>query len=366
MNKLKQLADLGQSIWLDNIHRKMLKTGGLGGLIEKGILGVTSNPSIFEKAIAGSPDYDEQLEELVQSGANTGEIYEALVLDDIGQAADILMQVYKETDGLDGYVSLEVSPELAHDTQGTIEEARRFFSLLKRPNILIKVPATDAGIPAIEELIASGVNVNVTLIFAISNYEQVANAYIRGLQRALDTGIDLHSIASVASFFVSRVDTAVDTALAEVGSEALRGKIAIANAKLAYQKFKEIFSGQDWDRLASAGAQVQRPLWASTSTKNPAYPDTLYMDGLIGPFTVNTVPPATLQSYMDHGNVDETLEAGLGDAERQVEELKELGIDFGAITRQLQVDGVEAFANSYRNLLTSIEEKAEQMTVRGS
>jgi transaldolase len=327
---------------------------------------VTSNPSIFEKAITGSPDYDEQLEDLIQSGASTGEIYEALVLDDIGQAADILKQVYDKTDGLDGYVSLEVSPELAHDTQGTIEEAKRFFNLLKRPNILIKVPATDAGIPAIEELIASGVNVNVTLIFAISNYEQVANAYIHGLQRALDAGMDLHSIASVASFFVSRVDTAVDAALADVGSKALRGKIAIANAKLAYQRFKEIFSGQDWDRLASAGAQVQRPLWASTSTKNPAYPDTLYMDELIGPFTVNTVPPSTLQSYLDHGKVDETLEPGLVDAKRQVQELKELGIDFGAITGQLQIDGVEAFANSYRNLLASIDQKVEQMTVQAS
>lgn len=364
MNKIQQLAELGQSIWLDNIHRKMLNTGGLQDLIGMGILGVTSNPSIFEKAIAGSPDYDEQLEKLVKAGSNAGEVYEALVLEDIGNAADILKKVYDRTDGLDGYVSLEVSPELAHDTQSTIDEAKRYFSLLNRPNIMIKVPATDEGIPAIEELIGLGVNVNVTLIFALSNYEEVARAYIRGLERALQAGIELHSIASVASFFVSRVDTAVDAALGEIGNEALAGKIAIANAKLAYHRFKEIFSDQVWDRLASAGARVQRPLWASTSTKNPSYPDTLYMDGLIGQSTVNTVPPATLEQYLDHGIVENTLEAGLDEAEMQIQALKDAGINFGVITQKLQVDGVEAFAKSYRNLLSAIDEKIKQMKVQ--
>jgi transaldolase len=364
MNNIQKLAELGQSIWLDNIQRKMLETGGLTDLIDQGVLGVTSNPSIFEKAIAGSKDYDEQLKTLLAGGASTPEIYEALVLKDIEMAADSLRSVYDRTDGRDGFVSLEVSPELAHQTEATIAEAKRYFDLLNRPNIFIKVPATEAGIPAIEELIAAGVNVNVTLIFALSNYEQVAGAYIKGIKRAHEAGLDIHGIASVASFFVSRVDTAVDGALDEVGNQELRGKIAIANAKIAYKRFKQIFGGSEWDQLASAGARVQRPLWASTSTKNPEYPDTLYLDTLIGPHTVNTVPPATLEAYIDHGRVEPSLEDGIGRAEQQVEKLKELGIDFDAVTAKLQEDGVDAFAKSYRQLIAAIDEKSAQMKVR--
>ncbi len=364
MNNIKKLSNLGQSIWLDNIQRRMLESGGLQELIDEGVLGVTSNPSIFEKAITGSSDYDEQLKALLSQGASTDEIYEALVLTDIKMAADLLRPVYDQSEGIDGYVSLEVSPELADLTQETIAEAKRYFDLLARPNIMIKVPATDAGIPAIEELIAAGVNVNVTLIFALANYEKVANAYIKGLQRALAEGKELHSIASVASFFVSRVDTAADPALEDAGVEELKGKIAVANAKIAYKRFKQIFSGEEWDRLASAGARVQRPLWASTSTKNPEYSDTLYLDSLIGPHTVNTVPPSTLESYIDHGSVTLTLEDGVGRAEQQVKELKEAGIDFDAITDKLQIVGVEAFAKSYRNLIDSINEKCKQMKVK--
>lgn len=361
MNNIQKLADLGQSIWLDNIHRKMLESGELKALIDKGVLGVTSNPSIFEKAITGSADYDPQLRKLIEEGASTVDIYEALVLRDIEMAADELRPVYQRTDYLDGYVSLEVSPELAHDTDATIEEAKRYFGLLDRPNIMIKVPATDAGIPAIEQLIAAGVNVNVTLIFALSNYEDVAQAYIKGLQRAHGAGRELHSIASVASFFVSRVDTAVDEALNDAGNETLLGKIAVANAKLAYQRFHEIFSGENWRTLASAGARVQRPLWASTSTKNPAYPDTLYLDALIGAQTVNTVPPATLDSFLDHGQVALTLQEDVDAAREQVEGLARAGVNLEAITDKLQVDGVAAFADSYRKLIDAIEEKCTEM-----
>jgi transaldolase len=366
MNNIQKLAQLGQSIWLDNIHRKMLESGELKRLTDQGVLGVTSNPSIFEKAIAGSVDYDEQLSVLIQEGASTNEIYEALVLQDIGMAADILRPIYDRTDGLDGYVSLEVSPELANETERTIEEAKRYFELLGRPNIMIKVPATQAGIPAIEELIAAGININVTLIFALSNYEDVTSAYIKGLERASQDGKNIHSITSVASFFVSRVDTAVDAALKEVDNQELQGKLAVANAKLAYARSKEIFSGEAWDQLVSMGARLQRPLWASTSTKNPAYSDVLYLDELIGPSTVNTVPPKTLESFLDHGTVSLTLESDVDQARDQLERIDNLGIDFDAITEKLQEDGVQAFAKSYRNLITAIDDKCEQMKAKAT
>jgi transaldolase len=364
MNKIQEIQDLGQSVWLDNIHRKMLEKGGLQNLIDKGVSGVTSNPSIFEKAIAGSSDYDDQLVALLDQEASIIEIYEALVLRDIGMAADTLKEVYDRTNGADGYVSLEVSPELADDTDGTVDEAKRYFTLLNRPNIMIKVPATEAGIPAIEALIATGVNVNVTLIFALTNYEDIAQAYIKGLEHAANAGIALQEIASVASFFVSRVDTAVDTLLDEIGNKELQGKLAIANAKLAYRRFKQIFNGSAWDHLEQMGARVQRPLWASTSTKNPAYPDTLYVDELIGPSTVNTVPPTTLDSYLEHGKVELTLEEDIGAAEDQFNQIRDLGIDFNAVTQKLQEDGVKAFAKSYRNLIAAINDKCERMRVQ--
>lgn len=361
MNNIQKLNEIGQSIWLDNIHRKMLESGGLNELIEQGVLGVTSNPSIFEKAITASSDYDEQLQQLVVEDRSITAIYDALVLEDIQQAADILRPVFEETEGLDGYVSLEVSPELAHDSDKTVAEAKRYFNQLGRPNIMIKVPATEAGIPAIESLISSGVNVNVTLIFGLDNYEKVAKAYINGLKTLHSEGGELHSVASVASFFVSRVDTAVDQALDGVGDTELKGKIAIANAKLAYRHFESIFSGSGWQVLAEAGAKVQRPLWASTSTKNPAYPDTLYLDGLIGARTVNTVPPGTLDAFLDHGQVVETLSQDVDSAEDQVNKLTDVGVDLKAVTDKLQQDGVEAFAKSYRNLLAAIGEKCESL-----
>jgi len=362
MTKLTELAKLGQAIWLDYIRRSFITTGELQALIERGLRGVTSNPTIFDKAIAGSTDYDEDLRRLVKGGTSDADIYEELVLDDIGRTADTLRPVYERTDGLDGYVSLEVSPALANDTDGTIAEARRFFSKLERPNVMIKVPATGAGIPAIEALIGEGVNVNVTLIFSLGHYEPVAEAYITGLERRLAAGGDVSSVASVASFFVSRVDTAVDVALEKIGHPEIQGKIAIANAKVAYARFREIFSGERWDRLAAHGARLQRVLWGSTGTKNPRYPDTLYVDSLIGPDTVNTVPPATLQAFLDHGRAASTMDDGLDEARNNLARLSSLGIDLDAITQQLQEDGVDAFAKSFENLMASITEKRKQLT----
>jgi transaldolase len=362
MTKLHELNKLGQSIWYDNIRRGLLDSGELARLIEAGVSGVTSNPSIFEKAIAGSTDYDDALHELVDAGKTVDEIYEALALEDIGRTADLLRPIYDETEGADGYVSLEVSPALAHDTEQTIAEARRLFGTLGRPNVMIKVPATAAGLPAVETLIADGVNVNVTLMFALARYEEVAQAYVAGLERLAAGGGDLRQVASVASFFVSRVDSAVDRALEEhQEGEDLKGKIAIANAKLAYASFCEIFSGKRWEKLAAHGARVQRPLWASTSTKNPRYPDTLYVDQLIGPHTVNTVPPHTLQAVMDHGTVTLTLEAGVDEAHDQLARLSKLGVDLDEITQQLLEDGVASFAKSFASLMESIARKQEQL-----
>ena len=358
--KLHELAELGQSIWYDNIRRALIEDGGLQALVDSGVAGVTSNPSILEKAIAGSSDYDRALAEMVGQDLSEVELYEALAIEDIQRAADILRPVYERTAGLDGYVSLEVSPELAHDTAATVDEARRLFAALGRPNILIKVPATPAGIPAIETLIGAGININVTLIFSQAHYEAVAWAYVAGIEKLAAAGGDLAGVASVASVFVSRADTAVDRALEALGSEealSLRGKIAIANAKVIYARFHEIFGGERWSALAAQGARVQRPLWASTSTKNPDYPDTMYVDALIGPHTVNTVPPATLQAFLDHGTVALTVEEGLAEARAQLDRLAGLGIDLEAVMQQLQDDGVAAFAQSFESLLTSVGEK---------
>jgi transaldolase/glucose-6-phosphate isomerase len=372
MTKLHELAHLGQAIWFDYIRRSFITSGELQTLIDEGLRGVTSNPTIFEKAIAGSTDYDEDLRRLVEAGKTVEEIYEALAQDDIRRAADLLRPVYEQTDGADGYVSLEVNPNLAHNTEGTIAEARRLFSALDRPNVMIKVPAAPAGIPAIETLIGEGIHVNVTLMFSLDHYEAVVEAYIAGLEKLAADGGDLSKVSSVASFFVSRVDTAVDRALEAIGTPeavALQGKIAIANAQAAYARFCEIFSGGRWERLAAQGARVQRPLWASTSTKNPLYPDTLYVDSLIGPNTVNTVPPATLNAFRDHGTVAPTLEAGpsaslragLEEARIQLARLAELGVDLDAITQKLQEDGVAAFAQSFEALMATIAEKRDRL-----
>lgn len=355
------LYKLGQSIWLDNIRRQFLKSGGLADVVKQGVRGVTSNPAIFEKAIANSDDYDEQLETLVGDNKSVDEIYDALVIQDIQDAADILRPLYDESKRGDGYISLEVSPTLADDTDGTIADARRYFKAVNRPNLMIKVPATPEGVPAIRTLIGEGINVNVTLIFSLEQYEAIAKAYIDGLKIYADNGGDVSKVRSVASFFVSRVDGAVDAALEKVGNTELQGKIAIANAKLAYALYKELFSGDEWKALADKGAVAQRVLWASTSTKNPDYPDTLYVDSLVGDHTVNTVPPDTLDALLDHGKTTPALEDGVEEAQQQVDQLASLGIDFDQITQDLQEDGVKKFADAFESLLTSIEEKRERI-----
>lgn len=372
-NNLTEIMKLGQSIWYDNIRRAMLTSGDLKKKIEEDDLrGVTSNPTIFEKAITGSSDYDEQMRSLVQSGKSVSEIYEELVVGDIGNAADILKPVYDKTDGVDGYISLEVNPKLAYETQGTIDEASRLFERLGRKNVMIKIPAAQEGLPAIEEAIYRGVNINVTMIFSIENYEQVAEAFIRGLERRAAEGKQVDHIASVASFFVSRVDTAIDTELEykarhasspeeKARLEAMCGRAAVANAKLAYQKFKEIFHGSRFADLKAKGAQVQRCLWASTGTKNPKYSDVLYVDNLIGPETVNTVPPATYTAIRDHGRVALTLEEGLEECRALIGELAGVGIDLKAVTEKLQKDGLDAFVNSFDTLVESIESKRDAL-----
>lgn len=365
MNPLVTLTEMGQSVWLDYIRRSFLEGGELDRLIrEDGVRGVTANPTIFEKAIVGSDDYDEALRELVAADghASVGELYESLAIQDIRMAADLLKRSYDETGGADGFVSLEVSPRLAHDTAGTIAEARRLWKEVRRPNLMIKVPATPEGIPAIEELIADGVNVNVTLMFSLDHYEAVAAAYLRGVARTAKP----RQIASVASFFVSRVDSAVDRALEETGTEAakaFRGTVAIANAKRAYRRYRELFHGDAFAELRARGARPQRVLWASTGTKNPAYRDVFYVEELIGPGTVNTMPPATLSAFRDHGRPRLSLEEDLEEADTAIAALDGLGIDLDAITEQLQRDGVEKFSTSFDDLMKALEAKRHGMRV---
>lgn len=365
MNPLKEIFQQGQSIWLDYIRRSLIRTGELKRLVEEdGIRGVTSNPTIFEKAIAGSSDYDDALRELLAADPkiDVGNLYEALAIEDIRMAADTLRPVYDETSGADGYVSLEVSPHLARDTDATIKEAKRLRTAVGRPNVMIKVPATPEGIPAVEELIAGGVSVNITLMFSLNHYEAVAGAYVRGLERCAAP----EKVASVASFFVSRVDTMVDKALESLGTpeaQSLLGKIAIANSKIVYRRFEEIFHGEGFVALRQRGAKVQRPLWASTSTKNPAYSDVLYGEGLIGPETVNTLPPETLNAFKDHGRViGATVKQNLQEAEAALAALKALGIDLNAVAEKLQQDGVAAFTASFDQLMAALEKKRKAMT----
>ncbi len=361
MTPLDQLSELGQAVWFDYIRRSFTRTGDLQALIDQGVRGVTSNPAIFEKAIAGSDDYDADIQRLAGENRSVNEIYEALAIEDIRQAADLLRPLYDRTDGRDGYVSLEVSPTLAHDTAGTVADAKRLFAATDRANLMIKIPATPAGIPAIESAIAAGINVNVTLIFSLAQYEAAATAYINGLEKLHKTGSKLGRTASVASFFVSRVDTAVDDALEKIGRSDLQGLTAIDNARLAYARFREIFAGDRWDRLAAAGARVQRPLWASTGTKNPAYADTLYVDNLIGPDTVNTLPPATLKAFIDHGRASVTIDKDVAGARSRLSALAEIGISLEMITRQLLDQGVAAFAKPFENLMRSLEEKKDRL-----
>ena len=361
MTKLHEAAVIGQSIWLDYIRRSFLDAGELNELVADGLRGVTSNPSIFQKAITASTDYDPVIERLVSEDSTVSEIYEAIAIQDIRRACDILRPVYKRTDGMDGFVSLEVNPKLAYDTEGTVMEARRLFSMVDRPNVMIKVPATPEGIPAIETLTSEGINVNVTLIFSLQQYEDTAMAYIHGLEKLAAANVEFSRVASVASLFVSRVDGKVDPKLEEIGNSELQGKIAIANAKMAYHRFTEIFSGPRWEKLAAQGARVQRPLWGSTSTKNPDYPDTLYVDSLIGPDTVNTVPPDTLEAFMDHGTVARTIDQNIDEVRQQLAQLAEAGIALDEITDTLLAEGVDSFADSFDNLMTGIAQKAEEI-----
>ena len=359
MNTIQKTYDLGQAIWLDDIRRAYFTSGAFQGLIDLGLKGMTSNPTIFEKAISGSADYDSALNRFIAEGFTVKQIYDELTRSDIAEAADLLLPVYEQTKGKDGYVSLEVDPHLADDTNATVQEALRLFSALGRPNVMIKVPATDEGVPAIESLIGEGVNVNVTLIFSIDQYRNAANAYIEGLRVRASKGQPLSGIASVASFFVSRIDGVVDKALQEKGRDELAGKTAIASAKMVYGEFGRLFSGKGWMELESAGGSLQRPLWASTSTKNPSYPDTLYADSLIGSETVNTLPMHTLEAFLDHGTPVATLSQGLEEANAHMELLRELGVDIDRVTDDLLMKGVQSFSASFDSLLESIERKID-------
>ena len=367
-NNISKVNSLGQSIWYDNISKKMIVSGELKGLIDNGISGLTSNPTIFFKAITGSTDYDKQLNELASQTSDVEAIYEHLVIDDIRAVADLLKSTYDKTDGADGYVSLEVNPNLAHETDKTIEEATRLFETVNRKNLMIKVPATPAGIPAIRTLIGKGINVNVTLIFSLQAYSNVRQAYLLGLNDFDNRGGDLSSVASVASFFVSRVDTLVDSRLGQVDVKSetrvkdLLGKAAIVNAKLAYQDFKKDFYSEKFIGLKRKNARVQRPLWASTGTKNPEYSDVLYPDSLIGNDTVNTMPDATLESFLDHGCVSNSLTKDEGQLEEYFNQLKSYNINIDDITSELLEDGVKQFVDSYNELIGAIESKSLQIT----
>ncbi len=363
MTRLHDLHEAGQSPWLDNLRRGYLRSGELQAYVDRGIRGITSNPSIFQKAIADSDDYDEQFSTLLADGSNVEDAYWTMVTADIAEALDVLRPVYDSSDGIDGYVSVEVDPGLARDTAGTITSARELDERLDQPNLLVKIPATEEGVPAIEEMIAEGRSINVTLIFSLDRYADVMEAYLRGLERRLDAGHDdLGDIRSVASFFISRVDTEVDNRLEAIGTDeakALEGKAAVAQGQLAYQQFLDTFAGDRWDRLAAAGAKVQRPLWASTSTKNDAYPDTLYVDTLIGPDTVNTLPEATIEAFEARGTVARTIDADVPAARRVLSDLADVGVDMDDVARVLEVEGVAAFEKSFDDLLETLQAKAD-------
>jgi len=370
-SRLHQISELGQSIWYDNIQRALLENGQLAQMIaEDSLTGLTSNPSIFDKAISKSDDYDSALADLLAKNphADIVTLYEALAISDIQAAADLMRPVYDRTDGADGYVSLEVSPTLAHKTEESIIEARRLFKTVNRPNLMIKIPATPAGLRAIATLIGEGINVNATLMFSLADYDGVAEAYLTGLETLAANGGNLSKVASVASFFVSRVDTIFDNALEAIGTGealALRGKMGVANAKVAYQRFLETFGSERFKKLAAKGARAQRPLWASTSTKNPAYSDVLYVEELIGPDTVNTMPPATIVAFKDHGVSEARLTEGADEANAVMAQIAALGISYDDLTQTLQTQGVNAFAKAFEGLLANLAEKKERLLVKG-
>jgi transaldolase len=367
-NPLTQLSSLGQSVWLDLIRRSMLAPGGeMQKLIENdGVRGVTSNPAIFEKAINGSADYDDEIRALGKQGKDAAGIYELLAISDVGRAADFFRPLYDSTKGADGFVSIEVSPKLAHDTDGTLVEARRLWKALNRPNIMIKIPGTKAGLGAIRKALTEGININITLLFAVERYESVLEAYIAALEDRAKAGQPVDRIASVASFFLSRIDTLLDPQIdkaAQAGgakgdiARGLPGTVAVANAKIAYQKYDLVTAGERWKKLAAKGARPQRLLWASTSTKNPKYSDTMYVEPLIGPDTVNTMPMETVEAYRDHGKPASRIREGLDDATRKIAQLREVGIDLAVATQQLEDEGVKKFIDPFEKLLASIEAK---------
>ncbi len=362
--KLHTLAELGQSVWLDYIDRELITSGGLQTYVYRGLRGVTSNPAIFHKAISEGNEYDVQIQQLAEAGKSAEELYEGLAVEDSRMAADILRPVFEETDGADGFFSLEVNPHLAHDRQGTINEATRLFATVDRPNIMIKVPATPEGVMAFQELTEEGININVTLMFSLGQYDQIAEAFISAMEKRAANVYNLQQIASVASIFVSRLDTKVDPMLEAFKTpkaDALKGRIGIANAKIVYQHFKDAFLTERWQRLEEKGARLQRVLYGSTGTKNPDYSDVMYVENLIGPNTVNTIPPKTLEAFLDHGAVALTLESDLDEARAQLNDLAELGINLEEVTQQLLDEGVDNFVKPYDELIKTLTEKKEAL-----
>lgn len=372
-NPLFRLTELGQSVWLDSIQRRQVRSGELKELITTMALrGETSNPSIFEKAISQSGDYDEQIQQLSAQSKDAVAIFEALATDDVRAACDVFRPVYDATHGGDGFVSIEVSPRLAYDTAGTMEEVRRLWETVNRPNVMVKIPGTKEGLPAIEESLYRGININITLLFAVQAYDEVAEAYIHALERRVADGAPIAQLASVASFFVSRIDTLADKWLEDAAKKAsdpsraadlraLEGKVAIANAQIAYEHFQKIFSGPRWQALEAQGARVQRPLWASTSTKNPAYRDVVYVETLIGPDTVNTLPMETMRAFADHGVVARTVDADFGAAHDIVRRFEAAGFSLDAVTAQVLEEGVVKFDDAFNQLLRGVEEKRKQV-----
>ncbi|WP_088890889.1 transaldolase [Leptolyngbya ohadii] len=378
-NHLLEIKEYGQSIWMDNLTRNLIQSGELKRMVEEdGICGITSNPAIFEKAIAGNAVYDADIEAGVRAGKSLQEIYESLIFDDIRNACDILHPVYEQSNGLDGYVSIEVPPIIAHDTQATIDEAKRYYAQIDRPNVMIKIPGTDAGLPAVKAVIAEGINVNVTLLFSVQSYVACAEAYLAGLEERVAKNQPIDKIASVASFFLSRIDSNIDAQIDKKAQGmdqlqdqakllAVKGKIAVANAKLAYQEYKRLFSGDRWNALEAKGAKVQRLLWASTGTKNPEYSDVMYVDELIGHDTVNTLPPATIEACADHCNVADRIETGLDEAHNVINSLKDpdIDIDLDQVMDDLLTDGIDKFVQPFHSLMDSLQEKIDRLAPVG-
>lgn len=379
-NHLFEIEELGQSIWMDNLTRDLIESGELKKMIDsRGLRGITSNPAIFEKAIAGNKMYDAAIEAGIKAKKPLMDIYESLVFDDIRKACDIFQPIYESSGGLDGYISLEVTPTIAHDTEKTIQEARRYYQEIGRENLMIKIPGTKMGLPAVEQVISEGINVNVTLLFSVQSYVNTAWSYIRGLEKRVAQGQDISKLASVASFFLSRIDIKIDERIdavlkqgvsdpgAREKLEAIKGKVAIANAKIAYQEYKKIIQSDRWQALAAKGANVQRLLWASTSTKNPNYSDVMYVDELIGRDTVNTLPPATIEACADHCQVSDRIESNVEDAYRLIENLKDpdVNIDLDTVMDELLVEGIDKFVQPFQSLMSSLEEKVNRLATVG-